>query len=565
MGTPPASGRAVHTTMQPVGLTVGMIFEHGRSIFAGSQVATALPDGTGFRRASFADVAGRADRLAAGLARLGVRTGDRVATLAWNHQEHLEAYFAVPGMGAVLHTLNLRLFPEQLAWIVNHAEDKVLIVDASLAPLLAKIRSDLRTVEHTIIVGGAGDGATAEAMNGLGEVIPYEEVVASAEPGFAWPHVDENQPASMCYTSGTTGDPKGVVYGHRSTFVHSLAQCSGNAFALREADRVLLVVPMFHANAWGLPYSAWMAGCDIVLPGPHLQAPPLAAMIAGERITVAEGVPTIWNDMLTFAERHSVDLSSLRIVICGGSAVPRALIAAYRDTFGVPLVQGWGMTETSPLAALSFPPKGVDAEAELDFRARSGRVIAGVQARIVDEDGGVLPWDGETVGELEVRGPWVTGSYFRDPAPEKFHDGWLRTGDVGAIDARGYIRLTDRVKDVIKSGGEWISSVELENRLMAHPGVAEAAVIGVPDERWQERPLACVVAREGADLDPVGLRSFLSGQVARWWLPERFAFLAELPKTSVGKFDKRALRTLHADGAMVVSTVDEEGEPERPC
>ena len=465
-------------------------------------------------------------------------------------------------MGAVLHTLNLRLFPEQLTWIVNHAEDKVLIVDASLAPLLAKIRPDLRTVEHTIIVGG--DGASL----GLGGVIPFEEVVASGDPGFAWPHVDEDQPASMCYTSGTTGDPKGVVYGHRSTFVHSLAQCSGNAFALREADRVLLVVPMFHANAWGLPYSAWMAGCDIVLPGPNLGAPHLAATIAGERITVAEGVPTVWNDMLTLAGREPVDLSSLRIVICGGSAVPRSLIEAYRDTFGVPLVQGWGMTETSPLAALSFPPKGVDAEAELDFRARSGRVIAGVQARIVDEDGRPLPWDDDAVGELEVRGPWVTGSYFRDPAPEKFHDGWLRTGDVGAIDARGYIRLTDRVKDVIKSGGEWISSVELENRLMAHPGVAEAAVIGVPDERWQERPLACVVAREGADLDPGGLRSFLSGQVARWWLPERFAFLGELPKTSVGKFDKRALRALHADGRIVVESVesgDEPGGAERSC
>ncbi len=533
--------------MQRRQLTTDLIFEHGRSVYADSGVVTFTGDG--YRRATFAEVARRAERLAAGLGALGVAPGDRVATLSWNHQEHLEAYFAVPGMGAVLHTLNLRLFPEQLAWIINHAEDRVLIVDGSLAPVLTPVFHELASVEHVVVVGDGGD-------LGLAATIPYEELLSSAAPEFAWPDVDEEDAASMCYTSGTTGHPKGVVYSHRSTFVHSLAQCSGNTFALNERDRILLVVPMFHANAWGLPYSGWMAGCDFVLPGPHLQAPHLARLIGEQGITVAEGVPTIWNDMLAHADHHDVDLSTLRIIICGGSAVPRSLIARYRNLFGIPLVQGWGMTETSPLAALSFPPAGVDPEEELDFRAKSGRIIAGVQARIVDEEGRELPWDGQSVGELQVRGPWVTGSYFRAPSPDRFDDGWLRTGDAGTIDRRGFIQLTDRLKDVIKSGGEWISSVELENRLMAHPGVLEAAVIGVPDDRWDERPLACVVPRAGAHVDAETLRSFLAGQVARWWLPERWAFLDEVPKTSVGKFDKRTLRSLYREGRIPVEEMD---------
>jgi fatty-acyl-CoA synthase len=539
--------------MQAAQLTTGAIFAHGRTVYGDSQVVTF--DGGGYRRATFTGVAERAERLAAALQALGVVSGDRVATLCWNHQEHLEVYFAVPGMGAVLHTLNLRLFAEQLTWIINHAEDRVLIVDGSLATLLSPVFHELGTVERVIVIGDApGLGL------GLGDTIPYEELVTSAPAGFAWPDLDEDDAASMCYTSGTTGDPKGVVYSHRSTFVHSLAQCSGNTFALTERDRVALVVPMFHANAWGLPYSGWMAGCDFVLPGPYLQAPHLARLIGEERVTVAEGVPTVWNDMLDHADRHDVDLSSLRMIVCGGSAVPRSLIARYRDRFGIPLVQGWGMTETSPLAALSFPPADVAGEEELDFRAKAGRIIAGVQARIVDEDGRELPWDGTSVGEIEVRGPWVTGSYFRAPSPERFDDGWLRTGDAGTIDRRGFIQLTDRLKDLIKSGGEWISSVDLENRLMAHPDVLEAAVIGVPDPRWDERPLACIVPRPGAAVDAGSLRSFLAGQVARWWLPERWAFLDQIPKTSVGKFDKRTLRTLHGDGRM---TVEELGD-DRP-
>jgi fatty-acyl-CoA synthase len=530
--------------MQGAQLTTDVIFSHGRTVYADSRVVTF--DGAGYRRTTFADVAERADRLAGALTALGVAVGDRVATLSWNRQEHLETYFAVPGMGAVLHTLNLRLSPEQLAWIINHAADRVLIVDGSLAGLLSPVFHKLGTVEHVIVIGDEVPGI------GIGAAIPYEDLLATSDSGFSWPDLDEEDAAAMCYTSGTTGDPKGVVYSHRSTFVHSLAQCSGNTFALNERDRILLVVPMFHANAWGLPYSGWMAGCDFVLPGPHLQAAHIAKLIGDEQITVAQGVPTIWNDMLVHADCQDVDVSSLRMIVCGGSAVPRSLIARYRERFGVPLVQGWGMTETSPLAALSFPPAGVAFDEELDFWAKSGRVIAGVQARIVGEDGGELPWDGTSVGELEVRGPWVTGSYFRAPSPDCFDDGWLRTGDVGTIDRRGFIQLTDRLKDVIKSGGEWISSVDLENRLMAHHDVLEAAVIGVPDARWDERPLACVVLRPGATVNARTLLSFLAGQVPRWWLPERWAFLDHVPKTSVGKFDKRALRTLYGSGQITV-------------
>ena len=532
----PAAARAPDNAPM---LTTNLLLRHGLAVHRDSLVVT--DDGAGpARSATFAEVGARAARLAGALRRLGVRPGDRVATLAWNHQAHFEAYLAVPGMGAVLHTLNLRLFPDQLGWIVNHAEDKVLLVDASLAPILGKL-GDLPSVERVIVIDDE-----------------YEGLLASEEPAFDWPEVDEGAAATMCYTSGTTGNPKGVVYSHRSTVLHALAQCGADAFAISQRDRILLVVPMFHANAWGLPYAGWMAGSRFVLPGPALRPDHLAALIRHHRVTFAEGVPTIWNDMLAHTEAYGVDFSSLRMILSGGSAVPRSLIAAYRDRFGVPLVQAWGMTETGPLAAIAFPPVDVEAggEAELDYRARSGRIIAGVEVRAVDESGAEVPRDGVAVGELEARGPWVTGAYYREPAPERFHDGWLRTGDVGSIDERGFIQLTDRMKDVIKSGGEWISSVELETRLMAHPGVFEAAVIAVPDDRWFERPLACVVRRPGAaagpEVGPAGLSAFLAGQVAKWWLPERWAFVEEIPKTSVGKFDKKELRARHAAGLLPV-------------
>jgi fatty-acyl-CoA synthase len=383
-------------------------------------------------------------------------------------------------------------------------------------------------------------------------VLRYEEVLAAERPGYPWPALDERAAAAMCYTSGTTGNPKGVVYTHRSTFLHSLAACSGTAFALTDADRILVIVPMFHANAWGLPYAGWMAGADFLMPGRFLQAAPLCRMIDEERPTLSGAVPTIWNDVLRHLETTRADLSSLRLVVCGGSAVPRSLIERFQALHGVRIVQGWGMTETSPLAAVAVAPKGSRPEEEMDWRAKTGRVIPGVELRIVDDAGRVLPWDGRSAGEIEVRGPWITAAYYRDDAPDKFHDGWLRTGDVGTVDDHGFVQITDRAKDVIKSGGEWISSVELENAIMAHPEVIEAAVIGVADQQWQERPLACVVLKPGARATVESLQEFLAARVARWWVPERWSFVDEVPKTSVGKFDKKVLRARHSEGALRV-------------
>jgi fatty-acyl-CoA synthase len=362
----------------------------------------------------------------------------------------------------------------------------------------------------------------------------------------------------MCYTSGTTGNPKGVVYSHRSSVLHSYGICSGATMGLSERDRILVIVPMFHANAWGLPYAAWMVGADFIMPDRFLQAEPLCRIIAAERPTMSGAVPTIWNDLLRHAETHDIDFSSFRLVICGGSAVPRSLMQAFEERHGVEILQGWGMTETSPLGAVARPPRSATDQDKWEWRSKTGRVIGGVQLRIVDDAGTELPWDGEAVGEIEVRGPWVTGSYYLDPDPAKFHDGWLRTGDVGKVDSHGFIQITDRAKDVIKSGGEWISSVDLENELMAHPDVIEAAVVGIPDERWDERPLACVVRKPGSNVDAEGLRSFLGARVARWWLPERWSFIPEVPKTSVGKFDKKVLRKRYADRELEVETLERE-------
>ncbi len=537
------------STMQDAPLLVSGILRHGQLVYGDSRVITITGPAGESLEASFTEVAERAERLAAALERLGVGDSDRVGTFLWNNQTHLEAYLGIPAMGAVLHTLNLRLFPEQLAYVVNHAEDKVIIVDGSLIPLLARVRDQLTTVKH-IVVAGEGDGAA------LGETLSYEDLVSAEEPGYSWPSFDERQAAAMCYTSGTTGNPKGVVYSHRSTYLHTMAITSGSSLGINERDRVLSIVPMFHANAWGTPYGGFLTGADLVMPQMYLQAEPLVATIARHRPTLSAGVPTIWSDLLRYAQTHEVDLSSLRMITAGGAAVPRLLIERFRDELGIEMIQGWGMTETSPLCSLALPPRGIPPEEEMDWRAKTGRIVPGVEVRVVGEDGTVLPNDGVSVGEFEARGPWITGSYYGDPTPERFHDGWLRTGDIGSLDNRGFMQISDRTKDVIKSGGEWISSVELENEVMAHPGVLEAAVIAVPDERWSERPLVAVVVEGDAPPSADQLVEFLTGRVSRWWLPERWAFIAEVPKTSVGKFDKKRLRSQYADGALEVVEVE---------
>jgi fatty-acyl-CoA synthase len=364
----------------------------------------------------------------------------------------------------------------------------------------------------------------------------------------------------MCYTSGTTGNPKGVAYSHRSMYLHSMSVCMGDAMALSGQDRVLPVVPMFHANAWGLPYAAMMVGASLVMPDRYLQAEPLAACIAAERPTFAGAVPTVWNDLLQYAETHEVDCSSLRLVACGGSAVPRRLMERFESELGVTVMQAWGMTETSPLGSIARPPVGVDAVAAWDYRSTAGKLLCGVEGRLVGDDGEPMPHDGKAVGEVEVRGPWVTAAYYNpaadDGSAEKFHDGWLRTGDVGTIDPAGFLVLTDRAKDVIKSGGEWISSVDLENTIMSHPDVVEAAVVGVPDEKWEERPLAVVVLRPGGSADADAMRAWLADRIAGWQLPERWAFVDAVPRTSVGKFDKKVVRQQYADGALTVTTLE---------
>jgi fatty-acyl-CoA synthase len=554
--------------MQDVPLLVSRILEHGRKAHGGSMVTTWTGEPTGPRRRSFAEIGDRAAQLAHALRdELGVEPGSVSGTLMWNNAEHVEAYFALPAMGAVLHTLNLRLPTEQLVWIVNHAADRVLIVNGSLLPLLAPLLPRLPTVEH-IIVSGPGDrallDAAAEPESGRSRprVHDYEELIAGRPTAFDWPELDERQAAAMCYTSGTTGDPKGVVYSHRSIYLHSMQANMAQSMGLTDRDTSLVVVPQFHVNAWGLPHATFMTGVGLLMPDRFLHAGPLAEMIASERPTHAAAVPSIWQGLLTELAERPRDISCLAQVTIGGSACPPALMSAF-DELGVLVRHAWGMTETSPLGTVCLPPAhAVGTEEEFAYRTTQGRFPAGVQARLSGPRGERLPWDGESAGELEVRGPWIAAAYYggvdgepQRPADKFSEDGWLKTGDVGTISPDGYLTLTDRVKDVIKSGGEWISSLELENALMAHPDVAEAAVVAVPDDKWGERPLAVVVLKDGATVGFGELRAFLAAHIAKWQLPERWTLTKALPKTSVGKFDKKVLRRQYAEGELDVTRI----------
>jgi fatty-acyl-CoA synthase len=537
--------------MMDTPLTVGMIMRHGTTVHGDSEVVTSTGDGA--RRASYAEVGRRAAQLAGALRELGITGDQRVATFQWNNQEHLEAYLAIPSMGAVQHTLNLRLAPDQVSWIANHAQDDVVIVDGSLVPLLARALPMMKTVHHVIIAGPADTPVDTTALDGAGkELHSYHELLAAQPEDFDWPSdIDERSAAAMCYTSGTTGHPKGVAYSHRSAYLHSMCMCTGEVAGLTPADRILPVVPMFHANAWGLPYAALMVGASLIMPDRFLAAEPLVRLIAGERPTISGAVPTIWGDVLRHLREHGGDLSSIRRVICGGAAVPLALMKAFSQEHGIEIKQAWGMTEMSPVGSVATPPVGAQGDDAWRYRASAGRLVAGVEGRIVGDDDVVLPRNGESVGEIEVRGPWVTAQYYGDSAePARFHDGWLRTGDVGTIDELGFITIRDRAKDVIKSGGEWISSVTLENALMGHLKVVEAAVVAVPDEKWGERPLATVVIAKGEQVSAAELRAHLGASVPAWQLPERWSFLDEIPKTSVGKFDKKLIRHRYATGDL---------------
>jgi fatty-acyl-CoA synthase len=523
-------------------LTLQHVRDRVRTLYADSQIVS-VRDGER-SRASYGEVADRADRLAAALAGLGVGPGDRVATFMWNTREHFEVYLAVPCMGAVLHTLNVRLFAEQLTYIVNHAEDRVIVVDSSLVPVLEELAPTFESVRHYVVVGDGDSGSLPDALR-------YEELLADQSGGFEYPELAERQAAGLCYTSGTTGNPKGVLYSHRSKLLHALGQCMADSMGLRAEDRVMPVVPMFHANAWGVPYGSATCGADLIMPGSDLSAEALCKLITEERVTFSAAVPTIWMDLLRYADEHRPDLSGMRLVISGGSAVPLTLMQELEQRHGLRIMQAWGMTETSPLGSVARPPGDAEDDEHWRYRATAGRPSPLVEARIVDDDGAEVAWDGRSTGELQVRGPWVARAYFRDDeSEEKFDAGWLRTGDIAAIDARGYIMISDRAKDVIKSGGEWISSVELEVEIMAHPAVLEAAVIAVPNERWGERPLACVVPEKDADLTLEELRDHLSDRVAKWWLPDELAIIDEVPKTSVGKFDKKVLRRQLEEGRL---------------
>ena len=524
-------------------LTLTHFFERTRKVFHRKTLATRVP-GVGLQRYTYADYADRVCRLSAALARLGLKKGDRVGTFAWNSHRHLEVYFAAPLMGMVLHTVNIRLSPQDIAYIVNHAEDQVLIVDASLWSLLEPLKKDLKSVKHFIVMR---DTPTAEIPSGT---LDYEALVADARPVTEWPKLDETDAAGMCYTSGTTGHPKGVVYSHRGVFLHCFASSTVDVLGICERDVILHIVPMFHANAWCVPFAGVMNGSTQIFGGPNPQPRDIIEIVHAEKVTLVGAVPTVWIAIQAILEKEPRwDISSIRCIPIGGSAAPRTLIEDFDKKYGAYMLHAWGMTEMSPLGTVCRPRSytdGLPDDERYAIRAKQGSVVAGVDMRIVDDAGQIQPWDGKAVGEIQVRGPWVTSGYYNNPtgAAQFTDDGWFRTGDVASIDPDGYVQITDRTKDLIKSGGEWISSVDMESTIMGHPKVLEAAVIAVPHEKWVERPLACVVPKPEfkGQLHKQEILDYLAPRVAKWWLPDDVVFIEAVPKTSVGKFDKKVLR-----------------------
>jgi len=530
--------------MQNRPLLISSLIEHANTSHPHAEIVSRTVEGP-IHRCTYGDIHRRAKQVARALTALGVEHGDRIGTLAWNGYRHMELYFGVSGMGAVLHTINPRLFPEQIAYIANHAEDQYLFFDLSFAPLIAKLAPQMKSVKGFVAMTDRAHMPALEVPN----LLCYEELVGTQPDAFDWPVFDENTASSLCYTSGTTGNPKGVLYTHRSTVLHSYAVCMADGLALSAAESALLVVPMFHVNAWGTPYAGAMCGAKLVMPGPGLDGKSVYGLMRDEKVTLALGVPTVWLMLFDHVETSGVDPKrdlALRRVVIGGSAAPRAMCERFETRFGAFVVHAWGMTEMSPIGTVcNLLPKhaGATLEQRLDVQRKQGRPIFGVEMKIADDDGHRLPHDGVAYGHLMVRGPWITSGYFKGDGGEVLDaDGYFDTGDVATIDADGYMQITDRSKDVIKSGGEWISSIDLENAAMGHPAVAEAAVIGVPHPKWQERPLLVVVKKPGQDVTSDDVLRFLEGKIAKWWMPDDVAFIAELPHTATGKLQKMKLR-----------------------
>ena len=531
--------------MQDRPLLISSLIEHAATFHPRTEIVSRTPEGP-VRRSNWGEVRQRAKQVANALRQLGIQPGERVATLAWNSDRHLALYFGVSGAGAVLHTVNPRLFPEQLDYIVNHAEDQVLFFDVGFAPLVAKLAPLLKTVKAYVAMTDRATMPTLDVPN----LHCWQDLVESQSTDYEWPSFDERTASSLCYTSGTTGNPKGVLYSHRSTMLHTLMELAVDTFGISSEETVMLIVPMFHANAWGTPYAAAMAGTKLVLPGPHLDGASVYALMRDEHVTFSQGVPTVWLMLFQYVDANPAldprELGLKRVGI-GGSAVPRAMLERFERQFGAEVVQGWGMTETSPIGVISkLLPKHFDLATEdlVAIKLKQGRGVWGVDLKLVGDDGRAMPWDGSSRGHLYVRGPWIASGYFRNEGGARLDDeGYFPTGDVATIDPDGYLQLVDRAKDVIKSGGEWISSIDLENAAMGHPGVAEAAIIGVPHPKWQERPLLLVVPRAGQEAPTrEALLAYLATRVAKWWLPDDVVLVPELPHTATGKLLKTQLR-----------------------
>ena len=528
-------------------LTVSSILRHAEAVYGNSEIVSRLPEG-GIWRYTYGAAASRARRLANALKRLGVRHQDRVGTLAWNTHRHYELYYAVSGSGAIIHTINPRLFPEQIVYIVNHAEDEVLFFDITFLPLLEKIRPQLTTLKHLVVMVDRAHMPQSELP-----LLCFEDLIAAESDDFDWPAVDETLASALCYTSGTTGNPKGVLYGHRSTVIHGLSSMSSDALGVSSRGAVLPVVPMFHVNAWGIPYSATMVGAKLVLPAGQLDGASLFELITAEKVNFMLGVPTVWLGLLQYCEKQNLKLDCVERIVIGGSAAPEAMIREFQEKHGVFVIHAWGMSETSPLGTVNSMNNhmaSLPLEERYRLQAKQGRPMFGIELKIVGPDGSVLPHDGNAFGRLLVRGPWVASGYYKEDDRGAWFDGWFDTGDVATIDQYGTMAIVDRSKDVIKSGGEWISSVELENIAIGHPCVAECAVVGVPHPKWDERPLLLVVCKEGQSPTKAEILAFLEPQIAKWWLPDEVIFVESLPHTATGKLLKRQLRDDYRDVLM---------------